>query len=101
MVRGPDTKPVNGGISQMASAVNIVSGCRCGVLERGDVPGQEAGGPPANRARPITSSTLRPTLSSWARARCNRLLTAAVLAPTASATSAAFHCSIAQHQDRG
>ena len=40
----------------------------------------------------MASSWLGPTVSSWARARCSRLLTATVVVPMASATSAAFHC---------
>ena len=48
---------------------------------------------PRNPAPPTGRSELGPAASSCDRARCSRLFTAAVLAPIASATSAAFHCS--------
>ena len=49
-------------------------------------------GLPGESGAASRSVELGPTVSSWARARCNRLLTAVVVVPIAAATSAECHC---------
>ena len=87
---GPWYQPTNGGISQMASWLNIATIAVTSFFQNAST--QRSSSARCSRSSgSTTESSVSCAASSVARARCKMLLTAGTDVSSASATSAAFH----------